>query len=569
MSAPLIIGLTELEQQPWADVGAIVMAHALGGYGYRVVLLDADPCSAVLGPWGGTLPHNGPSLLGLLRSWMVGFTTVPATDEVLEILQDTELPGDIGFVRAADAPMQERPGAPTPRAVQAARDALRRAFVAQERAHVVIVRLPPLSTALGLSLAAQLVDVLVPLVPRAQLREVALALSQVSSLRGAELPVLPAEVNAAEDWSADDAEDEWLSLTRLVPIARVRPAYVVQSADDDRIGLPITVAEDFTALADAVREHTRLPHPDAQEQVWEADAREDGPAAYAGFMRLIEADVAEAQRFFKKSLAGRGATRRSAVEAMRAMVDSGVVGEEGLAEAFKYVVQKFRRAEPDALAEYMHSLGQTLLAAYRAGQLRDRGARLLTDVADATVHAANFRAQMNQPTSQILTDAEGLLVEASKVLHTGDDYFRVAQSLGRHSRVARHGKQVELAVYLLLRGMAMVTDIMHAQRTSLDVLWDFVVGSREQRVLAKHRALAEALATEQPGYAHYYLTLSYGYARDKREAVKHLGMLAQVDFHRYELAHEDPDMLEYVFDQVGTPKYFSKAPMRGKNPKGQ
>ena len=117
MSAPLIIGLTELEQQPWADVGAIVMAHALGGYGYRVVLLDADPCSAVLGPWGAALPQSGPSLLGLMRSWMVGFATVPATDEVLEILQDAELPGDIGFVRAADGPMTERPGAPTPRAV--------------------------------------------------------------------------------------------------------------------------------------------------------------------------------------------------------------------------------------------------------------------------------------------------------------------------------------------------------------------------------------------------------------------------------------------------------------------
>jgi hypothetical protein len=101
MSAPLIIGLTELEQQPWADVGAMVMAHALGSYGYRVVLLDADPCSAVLGHWGATLPQSGPSLLGLMRSWMVGFATVPATAEVLEILQDAELPGDIGFVRAA------------------------------------------------------------------------------------------------------------------------------------------------------------------------------------------------------------------------------------------------------------------------------------------------------------------------------------------------------------------------------------------------------------------------------------------------------------------------------------
>ncbi|MBK7758859.1 MAG: hypothetical protein IPI35_21180 [Deltaproteobacteria bacterium] len=136
--------------------------------------------------------------------------------------------------------MTERPGAPTPRAVQAARDALRRAFVAHERAHVVIVRLPPLSTALGLSLAAQLVDVLVPLVPRAQLR-CGLGAQPGVEPRGAELPVLPVEVNAAADWSAEDVEDEWLSLTRLVPIARVHPAIIVQSADDDRIGLPIAV----------------------------------------------------------------------------------------------------------------------------------------------------------------------------------------------------------------------------------------------------------------------------------------------------------------------------------------
>ena len=569
MSAPLIIGLTELEQQPWADVGAIVMAHALGGYGYRVVLLDADPCSAVLGPWGGTLPHNGPSLLGLLRSWMVGFTTVPATDEVLEILQDTELPGDIGFVRAADAPMQERPGAPTPRAVQAARDALRRAFVAQERAHVVIVRLPPLSTALGLSLAAQLVDVLVPLVPRAQLREVALALSQVSSLRGAELPVLPAEVNAAEDWSADDAEDEWLSLTRLVPIARVRPAYVVQSADDDRIGLPITVAEDFTALADAVREHTRLPHPDAQEQVWEADAREDGPAAYAGFMRLIEADVTEAQRFFKKSLAGRGATRRSAVEAMRAMVDSGVVGEEGIAEAFKYVVQKFRIAEPDSLAEYTASIGGRLLQGVRAGTIRQRATRVLIDVADALVHGAAYRSAVSQSAVSGLNDAVTLLLAASGAVHGHSDTLRLAESLGHHARVARVGDNAERAVFHLMQAMRFGESLRITQQIALDVLWDFTVGSGEQRISAQHRALAESLLESDPGYAHYYLALHFGFLDDRREAVKHMGLLAQADFDRYEKAHVDPDIREYVFRDVGTPHYFSKSPKRGKNPKGQ
>ena len=569
MSAPLIIGLTELEQQPWADVGAIVMAHALGGYGYRVVLLDADPCSAVLGQWGATLPQDGPSLLGLMRSWMVGFATVPATDEVLEILQDAELPGDVGFVRAADGPMAERPGAPTPRAVQAARDALRRAFVAHEPAHVVIVRLPPLSTALGLSLAAQLVDVLVPLVPRAALRGVALALSQVLSLRGAELPVLPVEVNPAEDWSAEAAEDEWLSLTQLVPVARVRPAFVVQSADDDRVGLPLTVAEDFTALADAVREHTRLPHPDAQEQVWEADAREDGPAAYAGFMRLIEADVAEAQRFFKKSLAGRGATRRSAVEAMRAMVDSGVVGEEGIAEAFKYVVQKFRPEEPDALAEYVNEVGRSLLNALRAGALQARASRVLIDVADAQVSAAVYRQKVGQAVGLLLDEAEALLVEASRKVNVTSDIVRLSQALGRHSRAAKHGRQVELAVYLMLLGIGAGENVSHAQRSALDVIWDFVVGSRESRIAMQLYEVAMSVMPTHPGYAHYYLALYYGFIEDRREAIKHMGLLSQADFSRYEKAHEDPDIREYVFKDVGTPHYFSTAPKRGKNPKGQ
>lgn len=569
MSAPLIIGLTELEQQPWADVGAIVMAHALGGYGYRVVLLDADPCSAVLGQWGATLPQDGPSLLGLMRSWMVGFATVPATDEVLEILQDAELPGDVGFVRAADGPMAERPGAPTPRAVQAARDALRRAFVAHERAHVVIVRLPPLSTALGLSLAAQLVDVLVPLVPRAALRGVALALSQVLSLRGAELPVLPVEVNPAEDWSAEAAEDEWLSLTQLVPVARVRPAFVVQSADDDRVGLPLTVAEDFTALADAVREHTRLPHPDAQEQVWEADAREDGPAAYAGFMRLIEADVAEAQRFFKKSLAGRGATRRSAVEAMRAMVDSGVVGEEGIAEAFKYVVQKFRPEEPDALAEYVNEVGRSLLNALRAGALHARASRVLIDVADAQVSAAVYRQKVGQAVGLLLDEAEALLVEASPGAQAGAEVLRAAEGLGRHARARKTGRNVDLAVSLLVRAMMGGVEVGLVQERTLDVLWDFVVGSGEPRIVMQLKDVAESLLSDRPGHAHYYSALRCGFLNDRREAIKHMVLLGLTDFDRYEKAHEDPDIREYVYRDLGTPHFFSTAPMRGKNPKGQ
>lgn len=569
MSAPLIVGLTELEQQPWVDVGAIVMAHTFGAYGYRVVLMDGDPCSAVLGQWGATLPQEGPSLLGLMRSWMLGFVTAPATDEVLEILQDAEIPGDVGFVRAADTPLNDRPGAPTPRAVLAARDALRRSLVAHERAQVVIVRLPPLSTALGLSLAAQLVDVLVPLVPQDALRGVALALSQVMSLRGAVMRVLPVEVNPAEVWSPEDAEEAWLGLTQLMPIARVRPAFIIENADDGRIGLPGSVAEDFTTLADAVREAVRLPHPDAEEQVWEADARDDGPAAYAGFMRLIEADAAEAQRFFKKSLAGRGATRRSAVEAMRAMVDSGAVNQEGIAEAFKYVVQKFRPEEPDALAEYVNEVGRSLLNALRAGALQARAPRVLIDVADALVSVAVYRQTVGQAVSALLDEAEALLLEASRGVDSQAEVMRLAEALGRHARAAKHGRHVDLAIYLVIKGMQKGVAQAQAERAVLDVLWDFVVGSGVDRIVQQLKSTSESMFTSNPGYAHYYLALHYGFLNDRREAIKHMVLLGQVDFDRYERAHEDPDIREYVYRDLGTPHFFSTAPMRGKTPKGQ
>ncbi|MBK9366215.1 MAG: hypothetical protein IPN01_07810 [Deltaproteobacteria bacterium] len=242
--------------------------------------------------------------------------------------------------------------------------------------------------------------------------------------------------------------------------------------------------------------------------MWEADAREDGPAAYAGFMRLIEADVAGAQRFFKASLAGRGATRRSAVEAMRAMVDSGVVGEEGIAEAFKYVVQKFRPEEPDALAEYVNEVGRSLLDALRSGALQARAPRVLIDVADARVSAAVYRQKVGQSVGALLDEAEALLVEASRGAETRNGS---ASRRWDATRVAKHGRHVELAVYLMVPGI-------------LD---------------------------------------------DRREAIRHMGLLAQVDFDRYEKAHEDPDIREYVYKDVGTPHFFSTAPKRGKNPKGQ
>ena len=77
MSVPLIVGLTELEQPPWADVGASVMTHALASDGFHVVLLNSEPCSAVSGQWTATLSQDGPSSLGLMRSWRASFAPAP------------------------------------------------------------------------------------------------------------------------------------------------------------------------------------------------------------------------------------------------------------------------------------------------------------------------------------------------------------------------------------------------------------------------------------------------------------------------------------------------------------
>lgn len=71
-----------------------------------------------------------------------------------------------------------------PPAIGCARRALLWAFVSAERADIVLVRLPPLYTHLGVTFAANLVDVLVPMVaPSAEALHRAAA---APSLRGAE-----------------------------------------------------------------------------------------------------------------------------------------------------------------------------------------------------------------------------------------------------------------------------------------------------------------------------------------------------------------------------------------------
>ncbi|MBK7758858.1 MAG: hypothetical protein IPI35_21175 [Deltaproteobacteria bacterium] len=180
-----------------------------------------------------------------------------------------------------------------------------------------------------------------------------------------------------------------------------------------------------------------------------------------------------------------------------------------------------------------------------------------------------YREKYGQNVRGLLDEAEALLLEAGKGAEREGELMRLATVLGDHARAAKHGRNVDLAVFVVIKGMQKGVAQDKAERSVLDVLWDFLVGSNETRIAQQLRATAESVLESNAGYAHYYLALYHGFLDDRREAIRHMGLLAQADFDRYEKAHEDPDIREYVYKDVGTPHFFSTAPKRGKKPKGQ
>lgn len=565
MSAPLLIGLTELDQQPWADVGALLLAHAWASFGYRVVLIDGDPASAMLSGWTHTLPDDGPALMTLLRDWAAGVVCTPATDAVLTLLRDEAVSGEIGVMRASDDGAADRELAPSARAVRAARRALLRAFVLEERADIVLVRLPPLSTHLGVTFAANLVDVLVPMIaPTAEaLHRADAALSQAQSLRGAEQLVLPVELSAVGHWRREATEALWLHHLSLVPALRVRPPQPGAVA-----GRPLaSLVEDMQALADAVRLQTRLAHPDAKEQVWESDALEDGPGAYSGFMRLLREHPSEALEFFTKSLSGKGATRRSTVEALRAMVDYGQLSEERIAWAFRYAVQRFRPEEPDPLSGYMVEVGRRLLEGVREEIIHVRRTRVLIDVASALVQHVVYLNKQERPVGELPREAELLLLEAAGDASEADgpeavgDLMWLADVLSRHAQIVGHTRHAELATDLIQIAMSKGRSLGQARRTALDVLWSFQTAAQDQAIWRQHKALAESMLTSDPGYAHYNLIAVWAFAGDKEQASEHLRLLGVVDPELFMSALKDPTLKEYYLG-IGTPEFFNAVPMK-------
>ena len=454
MRTPVFVGLIELEQQPWVDVGALVLAHQLSVPGHRVVVIDGDPCSAYLSDWARALPGQGAALLPLLSNWAAPSDVTPATEAVAALLKDDAI-GPIGVMRAADEARERRPVTPTARSVVNARESLNKLQVDGEPVDVVIVRLPPLGSPLGVALAANLCDVLVPLLeptPSAMNRAMR-ALNEVGALRGEGLVLFPVEISDEEPWDISINQAMWLAALRAVPMSRARPWPKGQPRLERVFQVSEALRDDFRDIADALLLQLDLAHPDAVEHVMRAEALTDAKGAYDGFARMLELDAPEALRFFGEVLATRASTRRSAVEALRAMVDSPKCDADDIAWGFKYAIQKFRTAEPDKLAEFMYSLGLKLLDAQRMGLIESGENRLRIDVADAVLKCADYRKSIGQSVEGMDLQAEHMLLAAASKLGDPQEALRLALVLSHHAQHAKHSRNAELAMDLVRLGL--------------------------------------------------------------------------------------------------------------------
>ena len=562
MRTPVFVGLIELEQQPWVDVGALVLAHQLSVPGHRVVVIDGDPCSAYLSSWARTLPDQGAALLPLLSRWMSPSDVTPATDAVAELLQDDAI-GPIGVMRAADGDRERRPVAPSARSVMNARESLDKLQVNGEPADVVIVRLPPLSSPLGVALAANLCDVLVPILSPTpgELNRSMKALNQVGALRGEGLVLFPVEMSDEEPWDASINQALWLHALRAMPMSRVRPWPKGQPRLERVFQVSAALRDDFRDVADALLLQLDLAHPDAVEHVMRADALQDGQGAYHGFARMLELDAPEALRFYGEVLAKRSATRKSTVEALRAMVDSPRCDADDIAWGFKYAIQKFRPAEPDKLSEFMYSLGLRLLEALRMGNIEEGENRLRIDVADAVLKCADYRASIKQSVEGMDLQAEHMLLAAARKLGEPQEALRLALVLSDHAERVKHSRNAELAMDLVRLGLGADREPVVLLRAACDVLAPFLPAQDNPHVLLQHREYAMALLPLDPGVAHYNLIYSWTYALDKERALDHFIHLGEVNIELLRLAAKDQTLRDF-FLGIGTPDFFNAVPKK-------
>ena len=562
MRTPVFVGLIELEQQPWVDVGALVLAHQLSVPGHRVVVIDGDPCSAYLSDWARALPGQGAALLPLLHNWMLPSEVALATQAVADLVHDEPM-GDIGVMRAADDAPERRPAAPSARAVRSLRSTLSGLTLDGEPVDIVLVRLAPLSSNFGTALAANLCDVLVPIVeptPSA-LRRASDALVRVSALRGEPLPVFPVEMSTEDPWDANANKALWLTLLRLMPMSRARPWPVGRPRLERVFRLTPELTSDFRDLADALLLQLDLAHPVPEEHVMRGDALDDAQGVYDGFARMLEEDAPVAIKFYYDTLAQRGSTRKSTVAALRAMDHSPKCDYDDVAWGFKYAIQKFRPAEPDALAEYMNELGERLLASLRAGLVEDGKTRLLIDVADAMLKCANYRAHIKQPVEELARRAERLLLEAAGEVTKPEDSIRLAYVLGHHARLAAHARHVDLAIDLLKLGVDANCTSIQYRRWWIDVVAAFLLIDYNEALGIEFRGVATSLLKEDARYAQHNLMFCWALAGNKEKAIEHLWLLGDVNLDAFKEAFANPT-LNALFLGIATPDFYNAVPKK-------
>ena len=543
-NTPVVIGLTSLVRAAWLPELILRLGHLWAMMGHDVAVIDGDPWGEAPAGWSADEPAEH-ALSELLGGAIIGVDTAPASMALSALLGLDEPPGALGLMlaRGAEAP----PSSPTARSVMSARHALRRARVGEARADVVLVRLPPLCEPVGQSLAANLVDVTVPLLSPLDLLKAGVFLARSAAMQAETHAVLPIELSA----SPID-EPLWLAHVGCAPAAQLS----LHSADDeDQIDALVG------ALSDYLRPTLELPHPDPIEEILEADALERGRGAYLGFRRLLRQDQDDAMRFFRDALAGRSATLLSAAEALRAMDDEGL-RPELLAYGLRYVVQKFRVAEPEPVSEYVAGLGERLLEAMRAGRLTERPTRLKIDVAYAMLNHGFYLKHIEAYDLDLAQAANRLLLEAADEVEDCGDCARLAEGFARHGLVCEQNRNAELALNLIALAEQRGLDTLIARRSAIDALWMFCEAEPTAPLLRLMMRLANDLMPLDPGYAHYALIGVWDIAGDKLRATDHLILLAKVDPKRLRMALED-SWLKRFFEGVATTRFFRSARKKG------
>jgi hypothetical protein len=270
-------------------------------------------------------------------------------------------------------------------------------------------------------------------------------------------------------------------------------------------------------------------------------------------------------RFFRAVLAERSATLRSAAEALRAMDDEGL-RPELLAYGLRYVVQKFRVAEPDPVSEFVAELGGRLLGAMRLRPLEPQTTRLKIDVAYAMLSHGFYLKHIEAYDLDLTQAANRLLLEAADEVELPGALLRLAEGFARHGMLCGHTRNAELALNLIALAEQRGIDTLIARQAALDALWAFIEAERKPALVRLQFKLADDLMAIDPAYAHYYLVPAWTQANDKVRALEHFVQLTILSPDRMKMAWLD-SMFADFFADASTSHYFRSARKKGSSPK--